>query len=902
MLQLDGFTSLRSTLLKGSMLIIALSTILHTLFTVKILIAVAMCTCSICCLGRLRKAMDRDLKTRITDLVISTCGRNDTENYYSGLQCEIKRDGAPSAPSLQEVAIDCQRTGALLGSEKSSSTIQTPSMTLDILQCSSQDSLDDPQMDLDAEQAFSHHNTAGSAITVQIFPPTDALTSDTPPGPFTNPFLHDHNDYSYHAFSSTTQPTMFKANSVIDGTQSAPRHSTSTILPIHGLNTRRPSGQSDTNRLTPGGRFTALSFYDDLLKNINNERMIYATSFYNQSPLDLRHRPFDDERSRRESNNLSIEGTSIARCSSIPLTLPSCSEYDYRSSAERPVHPFDNLSQEPPSTTFETLRQSIFMEQRPMSTMAELHVHPLDAVDPKMTRFSNFPQTQSHDVQRSIYNSGLGRCGGPNSQETIENWRVLVEPRPPVIAELDYDIPKLPQQESVDEMNDEFCDSISRRGTIPIILSSHLRETPGYQEEQDLYFTAEDLHVPRPFYAYGQTRTQRQGSLNSSIGGYNCSVASSPSLADSLSNPMYHQQSYGIANFISTCSRPFPPRKCSLPSSIYSTIRDEAGSSTSYLCQPSSVPSYLAYPLTASRTRARTPSHLSNMFIHDEEISHVDMNEHRPSAPIQKKTHQRSQSQGARSSSQTSPSSWDSFEPASLVDPWTCDGDRTIPNAETTRPAMENGLLATDLRNHARFQHTPLDHTPLSLRRQSGNQQEYMIASSFTEAAQNEQYVGLGLTFCTQAEQSPSRRNIDGPSRSAPGEIVPIQFNNNTTSGHHNWNRSEAQARSNMLPRLVSGLTTTTLTTELSDTATLMNPYQDTLMNHYAPTSHLHHNDMIPHQSQQRLPMESAIHTFATQEPITTSATLGNYTHTVHRQPSQRNKKNLIVNIVPLSD
>ncbi|KAG0246664.1 hypothetical protein BGX31_011202 [Mortierella sp. GBA43] len=277
---------------------------------------------------------------------------------------------------------------------------------------------------------------------------------------------------------------MFKANSVIDGTQSAPRHSTSTILPIHGLNTRRPSGQSDTNRLTPGGRFTALSFYDDLLKNINNERMIYATSFYNQSPLDLRHRPFDDERSRRESNNLSIEGTSIARCSSIPLTLPSCSEYDYRSSAERPVHPFDNLSQEPPSTTFETLRQSIFMEQRPMSTMAELHVHPLDAVDPKMTRFSNFPQTQSHDVQRSIYNSGLGRCGGPNSQETIENWRVLVEPRPPVIAELDYDIPKLPQQESVDEMNDEFCDSISRRGTIPIILHQAIKKNKIYTLRQ----------------------------------------------------------------------------------------------------------------------------------------------------------------------------------------------------------------------------------------------------------------------------------------------------------------------------------------------------------------------------------------------------------------------------------
>lgn len=64
LLGIDGFGALRSGLLKGSLLIIALSAILHTLHTIKILIAVTMCSCTICCLGRLKKAMDRDLRTR----------------------------------------------------------------------------------------------------------------------------------------------------------------------------------------------------------------------------------------------------------------------------------------------------------------------------------------------------------------------------------------------------------------------------------------------------------------------------------------------------------------------------------------------------------------------------------------------------------------------------------------------------------------------------------------------------------------------------------------------------------------------------------------------------------------------------------------------------------------------
>jgi len=63
-LGIDGFSALRSGLLKGSLLVITLSAILHTLYTVKVLIAAAMCSCTICCLGRLKKAMDRDLKTR----------------------------------------------------------------------------------------------------------------------------------------------------------------------------------------------------------------------------------------------------------------------------------------------------------------------------------------------------------------------------------------------------------------------------------------------------------------------------------------------------------------------------------------------------------------------------------------------------------------------------------------------------------------------------------------------------------------------------------------------------------------------------------------------------------------------------------------------------------------------
>jgi len=783
-----------------------------------------------------------------------------------------------------------QNTSAALPLEKDSSLHQQPSEGLDTHLYSLQDSFDGIVLGSDKRRASSHHNNGEPTITVHVSPPTDAMPTDAIPardqGSLQDSSVR-HSPDRHQTTLTSTQPTVLGASLNADGAQST-RNYTSE------LDTRRPSCQSDTNHLMPGGpegRLTSLSFYDDLLKSISSERMMYAASIYNQATPDLQQPQYEGDICGRESNNTPNEVMSIARCSSIPLTLPSCSEYEYRSHAERPVHPFD-VSQDHPTTT-------ILFEQHSRPTMAELCVHPLDT---SVAGFGNFPQPQSQERQSmSVYNNplGLGQRGGPNSQEAIENWRVLVEPRSPAFAELD-------QHGSMDDAHDEFSDSISRRGTIPIVLSGHLQEAAIYEEDQ--LFTLEDLDAPRPFYAYGQTRTQRQGSVNSSTAGYNPSIASSPSLADSLSNPMYHQQSHGITNFNSTGSRPFLPRKCSLPGSVNSSTKDDAGSSAPYLQnqihQASSAPSYLAYPSSAIRTKAKTPSHLSNMIMHCDDTNSVDATEQQQSTSVQKKGHRRSQSQGVRSS-QTSAPSWDPF--AKLAQ--TGCALTNIPHRGVDLNSLPQARTVLD---------TAFQLSPPLLRRHSSHQRENLAPSSsadytggYDQRAGWNEYVGLGLTFDSSTytnQQHPFNRDMDDPYRSPLDNYFDqTQANSARSSFYQHWNHSEMRARPNVPERLTSGITTITTTTELSNEKTFTTPFQAPFTNKCVVTSYAYDNEHERNIALGRSPQrkETALRPMpilSHQQTLTTTRTAYHHDNlSMHRRPSQRNKKNLVVNIVPLS-
>lgn len=446
-----------------------------------------------------------------------------------------------------------------------------------------------------------------------------------------------------------------------------------------GAPNEEASRHSTIDQLGPNNRLAALSFYDDLLKSINSERMIYA----NQAMVDVRQNMHGPEpATRRESRNPSINSPSIALCSSIPLSYSSCSEYDERHSPDRPVHPFDIGPSQPRFPTPGS-------EQDITATIADIYMHPLDLMDIQgglEINLQSRPESQEslhaasfRDLQRA------SRCGSPHSQETIENWRIHVAPSSPVIPAIEFDTQDCHQQrqqsttptliagryDGYKSLKDMGRETDSRRGTIPIILSSHLQEAAAmYEDDQDYYSMANDLHVPRPFYAYGQGRSQRQGSIQSSVGGYNYSTAaSSPSLADSLSNPMYQQQADGILNAAGGGGYPraLPPRKGSLPCSISSSVLEDAttprGPQFFYQQQHPQTQSQNSFlsahtALPAARTRPRAPSHLSNM------VSHADRldGDSESSTSFQAtRGRARSRSQGGYSTTNRS-SSWDQLD------------------------------------------------------------------------------------------------------------------------------------------------------------------------------------------------------------------------------------------------
>ncbi|KAG0015610.1 hypothetical protein BGZ80_009753 [Entomortierella chlamydospora] len=678
----------------------------------------------------------------------------------------------------------------------------------------------------------------------------------------------------------------------------------------------------DTINMIPGSGLPALAFYDDLLKSINSERMMYASSLSNQATTEFQQLLIDRKCSEHESN-LPLESypmTLLSPTPPAPPTYSSRSSYFDRSVDDRPVHPFDTIAH----------------CHQPATSQGELDISLSKAHESRLDGF---------------YFSSLSRSESSNSQETIENWRIRVEPSSPGIPELDMErqksttgISTKTTQGMLSEYDYEFSgdgdldqyDSISRRGTIPIILSNHLQEASStYPENQDNNFSVNDLHLPRPSYAYGQTRSQRQGSVNSSVGGNNYSVASSPSLADSLSNPMYQQQSYGIAN-----GPNYPPRKRSLPLSVQSFVKE-------YQPSQSQMPQHLACPTFSTRTRTKSPSHLSNMVNHSEIRSSCDFgkedDERENPLTIQKKTRFRSQSFGAQSNGCQSGSSWDQTGYASLVDlppssePHMYHQDqvddpifksRTKINASSKMSLKE--VLAIDNRIQGysssfdrRAQGLPaphytgeiddqlvhpLDLAPLLRQPQLGSQQGYHDHgynpsimnhrnNSYThqdgmQTTWTETCVGLGLTLNPNPYIQQNEPHHDSPFSMGTAEEqyvlqrpepvkYPMNQNGSDISNSgincYHWNNPVN------CPELTMRLTTAT---DLSN-ETLTNPYQTMTTN----VCNDYENEMLRYNKQQ-------LNATITNQRLSQTK----YQEPIQRQSSQRNKKNLVVNIVPLKD
>ncbi|KAG0361349.1 hypothetical protein BG005_008497 [Podila minutissima] len=450
--------------------------------------------------------------------------------------------------------------------------------------------------------------------------------------------------------------------------------------------TEIPGLRDPSNLTPPHNRLAALSFYDDLLRSINSERMMYAASYSNTSGS--QEQLVHDVHLHEKKASINSQSPSIALCSSIPLTYSTGSEFDEQFlSSEQPIHPFDTT---PNSQAQETLHpRSQSSEPHQLETdgnMERIYIHPMDIMSLNGGLEINLtPQQESHHSK-----DRSSKCSSSHSQETIENWRIHVAPSSPTIPAIDDDMdhdmcatptpitrqsgPHALQLTPTDKNGYLFAKD--SQGTIPIILSAQLQHrAEQYLHDDDLYFSAADLHIPRPLYAYGQSRTQRQGSVNSSIGGYNYSTAaSSPSLADSLSNPMYHQQSSAMN--ASMGPRPFPLRKGSLPSSISSSLIDDGlsrgGPQQHYFQtgpqQPNTMNQHSQLtnlPAIPTRMRTRTPSHLNNMInrnnMADPSAQHE--NPAKNTSPQQKRrSHYRSHSHHVRSSgSQNTDSQWGSF-------------------------------------------------------------------------------------------------------------------------------------------------------------------------------------------------------------------------------------------------
>ncbi|KAG9070519.1 hypothetical protein KI688_008057 [Linnemannia hyalina] len=1020
-IQLASFATLEGVLLKVAMAIMALSTAVHGLHLVRIVLAGVLCTLSLCYLGRMRKAMTRDLESSMSDNAFQL-DSSITVSFVS----EKSLDGRPQPVSELNPS----------NGRRPSQDAQNVFYQIDLEQQHTQAPTDSPA-DRPLAPGFRLYPSSSS----------DAV-------PLVNLSLSEHNQ-SLPVFSQPpqhVQPSISTSCSTNGIYLTAPAPHTPTVSTRGQHQTGAPNEETERrstiDQLGPNNRLAALSFYDDLLKSINSERMIYA----NQAIVDTRQSIYGPEpATRREYHNPSVNSPSIAICSSIPLPYSSCSEYDDRHSTDQPVHPFDIGPSQP---RFPTPRS----EQDITATIADIYMHPLDLMDIQgglEINLQSRPGSQEslhaanfRDLQRA------SRCGSPHSQETIENWRIHVAPSSPVIPAIEFDMQDGHQQRQQSTIPTPIAgrydgynnskgmegETDSRRGTIPIILSSHLQEAAAmYEDDQDYYGLADDLDVPRPFYAYGQGRSQRQGSIQSSVGGYNYSTASSPSLADSLSNPMYQQQADGILDAAGGGGYPraFPPRKGSLPCSISSSIQEDVvtprGPQFVYQQQHSQTQSQNSFlsahtALPAARTRPRAPSHLSNMVNHADRL--VSDSESSTSFPA-KHGRVRSQSQGGHSTTNRG-SSWDQLGAlkeaqaryATLIDIPAIsvshmgyqlddrDDDDDLMLRESVRMSIKAGMslkeaLAIDnlmYRNSIQQQQQslhglpstsfngeiddkmvhPLDLSPLILQTtRSGTQQRsygysaqrpspvpVMTSSTSTgyvpprsndspstatatQQAWDETCVGLGLTLTTptptptryqeplhaHAHQVPTADECDLPRRPIP--LRYHQLDSSTPLQHHQNQHQDQQQqhrRPEMTTKSTSGLTTHTLqsnatlhsgsysytTSATSSTFVDMsytNHHHSSYPSHYPMSSSSQHNkhatndydqDTTPtyphhqyhqhyqqHSQQPQLDRQYSYSQPHEQQESPLFRRDYNNPPPVQRQPSQRNKKNLVVNVSP---
>ncbi|KAF9110493.1 hypothetical protein BGX27_006288 [Mortierella sp. AM989] len=951
-LHLEGFNSFNNHLMICTLIIIALSLAVHALNLAKVLVSGIVCSCSVCFLGRIKKTIDRDLKSRIAMHVLSTYHStrfqhktytNSHSQYELNLSERTDQLGikSKSEKAIESATIDLNRKSHDVSDEVSLGP--EPSKTTSMIH-------EDSFAPMNADLPSLNHISRNSIISGEQESPSNSFaaplisypqryhdTSSSPPRPAMTE-IYSNTVYSQPTWISACTPTVNRQVELM---------SEDAII------------RSGTNNGIPGNRLATLSFYDDLLKNISSERMMYASSLSNQA-TGGRHQLTGDEASIWKSYPAKSSPMAL---SPIPPSHSNNSGYVDSINSDTPIHPFDTAAHCYPSATIQTLH---YLETASKNTF----------VQSRGTAKENNRQlslTNDRDnFADGFYFSSLSRRESSNSQETIENWRIRVEPSSPNISELTYDTHEQTAEDTTEynyEFNadgilDQYDDSVSRRGTIPIILSSHILEaTSSYQENQDNCFSADDLHLPRPSYACGQTRTQRQGSVNSSIGGYNYSAASSPSLADSLSNPMYQQQFFGVMNG-SNCPRPFLPRKSSLPISIQSPGRDESISRAAHfqyqLSQPH-ISQHLACPVFPVKTRTRSPSHLSNMVIHsgirssydseeDGNVNRSSLADRERPLSTQKKTYLRSQSFGARSSGRQSVSSWNQsgyfkdaqigyasltnlppssvshiyyqgqdIEPACSPYAKANTGSKMSPKEVSAIESPMQGssssfgkeLQYVPVRHYAgeidgQFVH-PLDLSPLRFQPQQRSQpasHDHIYFSSTmhydtdtnsqhaeAQAAWTETCVGLGLTFNSNLYD---KNNGESISSREITEEYPLQ--RPTSVKHHSSNYGESVDNNSDInsyqwsnPSGQSEVTTSkTATTELS-IETLTNPYQAAMT---TDADNDYENDMLRYHKQ---------HLNAAILNQRLSQTNRQELSTVQRQASQRNKKNLVVNIVPLN-
>ncbi|KAF9966807.1 hypothetical protein BGZ70_001168 [Mortierella alpina] len=921
-----------------------------------------MCIFSLCYLGRIKRTMARDLEFRITNLVVSKYGGADTNGSDSGA-----RPSAESHKPHMELRLD-----------------HTAQETMLVLNALDQDS---PGNEITEKDHFN--DTQNSALYRSESKRVKTHPLDPGQGVNANEESSGKGLYAVslaaplacvsHTDEDVALIRQHQQNASLCGEErgtggSAPsvgihvaQFPPSTTVPIQRTAAiNGGAGAPDiATRLPYGDRMATLSFYDDLLATISSERMIYTTSLSNGSKSAL-----------LQPCHSTVQGVKMDcnSCSSMQLTYGSNTENDERSILSRPVHPFDIDNPSPTSGRILSLSPA-----QPKENLGTGY----DNTSIQQSGIINISNGFRGDFSSQVRQEGAqkpnpyttaqkrsSRRDSSHSQDIIENWRIHVAPSSPTIPEL-YDnahdtladranTPTVIQNGYIyrdsgeDTSHHSHTGCTDRRGTIPIILSSHLQDARATNcVEEHYFFSAEDLEAPRPPYAYGQTRTQRQGSVNSSIGGYNYSTAaSSPSLADSLSNPMYQQQSFGIMNNSTMLQpRPLAPRKGSLPTSLYNRPLVDEFCLTSVDAQPQSRQQpFISLPqATPSRIRSNMPSQLSNMVAHSGNTAEYGMNVdniHTPAAGEQahvssqyQRGHGRSQSQGACSSV----ASWDQggIEDAKAGYTTLMDIPAITPShmgyynvqddAIASLPALRsNGImgLREDITSNdgsadygreafgqwpsrgdgqqyspSKFYRNdisdamvhPLDLSPLVLQTHAGNQHEFnrsdAIASSGAaprqDRAWDETCVGLGLTFDLDHSSVPDSSDNEGSifihyPHERPTMVSSMGPTFLTHTAHsHQPTYSQSYTSTDM---------TTATTNNIFDEAFMNSSRSPTLLDSEAVVSctmPYHDDDPVP-------TLTRTLHA----SPATESNR--GRPPQVRRQSSQRNKKNLIVNIVPL--